>query len=61
MKMRFENDTIGRVESNDGSCTKCCFVSDTPCCNPILIDLCVTDNIGYTFRPYASDDSIFLI
>ena len=61
MKMRFNNNAIGRVESNDGSCTKCWFESDAPSCNPILIDLCVTKNICYVLRPYTSDDSIFLI
>ena len=62
MKMRFNNDTIGRVVSEeDGSCTKCWFERGTPCCYLILVNLCVANNISYIFRPYTSNDSIFLI
>ena len=62
MKMRFNNVTIERVVSEkDGSYTKCWFESDTPCGDPTLVNLCVTNNTCYIFRPYTSDDSIFLI
>lgn len=56
------NDCAIKRAISDGTCAKCWwFKADKACCNPMLIDLCTTENICYTLHPYKFDDSIFLI
>lgn len=61
MKIKWNNDVIRRIISDD-SCSTCWLFHDgAASCNPTLIDLCVTENVCYTFRLHKSADSIFLI
>lgn len=62
MKIKYNNDIIRRVISDDDTCAGCCwFKAGTASCNPALIDLCLSENDVYILHPYKSDDSIFLI
>ena len=61
MKIRFNNDSIKRIVSKDGSCTRCLFDDGTASCKLLLIDLCATKNICYTLHLSKFDDSIFSI
>lgn len=62
MKIKYNNDTIRRVISNDGTCAGCCwFKAGTASCNPAFMDLCLGENICYILYPHKYDDSIFII
>lgn len=62
MKIKYNNDTIRRVISYDGTCAECWwFKASKARCNSALINLCISENICYTLYPCKSIDSIFLI
>jgi hypothetical protein len=62
MKIKWNNDTLRRVISDDDTCAGCCrFEADRAGCNPDFIDLCLGENIYYILQPCKYDDPIFLI